>query len=88
MNIQQLSGLALPIVFLVIFYFLLIRPQQKREKTLKEMRSSVKFGDEIVTIGGLIGKVTKVTENDITIEIGSDKTKITLEKWGIARVKS
>lgn len=88
MNIQQLSGLALPIVFLVIFYFLLIRPQQKREKTLKEMRGSVKFGDEIVTIGGLIGKVTKVTENDITIEIGSDKTKITLEKWGIARVKS
>ena len=88
MNIQQLSGLALPLVFLVIFYFLLIRPQQKREKTLREMRSSVKFGDEIVTIGGLVGTVTRVSEDNITIEIGADKTKITLEKWGIARVKS
>lgn len=88
MNIQQLSGLALPLVFLVIFYFLLIRPQQKREKTLREMRNSVKFGDEIVTIGGLVGTVTRVSEDNITIEIGADKTKITLEKWGIARVKS
>lgn len=88
MNIQQLSGLAVPLLFLVIFYFLLIRPQQKREKTLKEMRSAVKLGDEIVTIGGLTGKVTRVSEDDLTIEIGIDKTKITLEKWGIARVRS
>ena len=51
------------------------------------MRSSLKVGDNIVTIGGMVGKIVKIFEDEVTIEIGSDKTKITLEKWGIARVK-
>lgn len=87
MNVQQLSSLVIPFIFLIIFYFLLIRPQQKREKSIKEMRSSLKVGDNIVTIGGMVGKIVKIFEDEVTIEIGSDKTKITLEKWGIARVK-
>ena len=87
MNVQQLSSLVIPFIFLIIFYFLLIRPQQKREKSIKEMRSSLKVGDNIVTIGGMVGKIVKIFEDEVTIEIGTDKTKITLEKWGIARVK-
>ena len=87
MNFQQLSSLVIPFIFLIIFYFLLIRPQQKREKSIKEMRNSLKVGDNIVTIGGMVGKIVKIFEDEVTIEIGSDKTKITLEKWGIARVK-
>lgn len=87
MNVQQLSSLVIPFIFLIIFYLLLIRPQQKREKSIKEMRNSLKVGDNIVTIGGMVGKIVKIFEDEVTIEIGSDKTKITLEKWGIARVK-
>ncbi len=87
MNVQQLSSLFIPIIFLIIFYFLLIRPQQKRDKAIKEMRNSLKTGDNVVTIGGVVGKIVKIFEDEVTIEIGSDKTKITLEKWGIARVK-
>ena len=87
MNVQQLSSLVIPIILLIILYYLLIRPQQKREKSIKEMRNSLKVGDNIVTIGGMVGKIVKIFEDEVTIEIGSDKTKITLEKWGIARVK-
>lgn len=88
MNPQQLSGLLVPLVFVVIFYFLLIRPQQKREKSLKDMRESLKVGNEVVTIGGIFGKIIKVNEESVTIEIGADKTKLVFEKWGIAKVKS
>lgn len=88
MNPQQLSGLLVPLVFVVIFYFLLIRPQQKREKALKNMRESLKVGNEVVTIGGIVGKIIKVNEESVTIEIGADKTKLVFEKWGIAKVKS
>ncbi len=87
MNTQQLSSLVLPFIFIIIFYFLLIRPQQKRDKSIKEMRSSLKVGDNVVTIGGIVGNVVNIIEDEVTIEIGLDKTKIILEKWGIARVK-
>ena len=88
MNMQQLSSLILPFIFIIIFYFLLIRPQQKRDKAKKGMRRSLKTGDSVVTIGGMVGKVVNILEDEVTLEIGSDKTKITLEKWGIARVKN
>lgn len=88
MNPQQLSGLLVPLVFVVIFYFLLIKPQQKREKSLKDMRENLKVGNEVVTIGGIVGKIIKVNEESVTIEIGADKTKLVFEKWGIAKVKS
>ncbi|OPJ56764.1 preprotein translocase subunit YajC [Alkalithermobacter paradoxus] len=84
----QYNGLIMSVVFVAVFYFLLIRPQQKREKELKEMRSSLKVGDEIVTIGGLLGKISKIDEEYVTIEVGNDKTKICVEKWGIARIKN
>ena len=88
MNPQQLSGLLVPLVFVLIFYFLLIKPQQKREKSLKDMRENLKVGNEVVTIGGIVGKIIKVNEESVTIEIGADKTKLVFEKWGIAKVKS
>jgi preprotein translocase subunit YajC len=60
------------IFIIVIFYFLLIRPQQKRVKQHKEMVESVAKGDKVVTQGGLLGKVTKVAENEVTVEIAKD----------------
>ena len=54
---------------------------------LSELSSSVRVGDEIVTIGGILGKVTKVREDDFTIEVGSAKTKLTFKKWAISTIE-
>ncbi|MCK5040774.1 MAG: preprotein translocase subunit YajC [Sphingomonadales bacterium] len=63
----------IPWVFIIIiFYFLLIRPQQKRVKQHKEMVGSVAKGDKVVTQGGILGKVTKVAEDEVTVEIAKD----------------
>lgn len=88
MTAQQLSSFIIPIVFLGLFYVLLIRPQRKKEKAVQEMRNALKIGDHVTTIGGLTGRVIKVTDDTVIIEMGSDRTKITLEKWGIGKVNS
>lgn len=82
-----LLGMFLPIVLMIaVFYFLLIRPQKKREKEAKMMRDSIVVGDELVTIGGVVGKVTKVKDDEITIETGADKNRITFKKWAVNSV--
>ncbi|MBS4534242.1 preprotein translocase subunit YajC [Clostridium sp. D2Q-14] len=80
---DALRAFILPIALLVIFYFLLIRPQQKRDKKVKEMRSNLQVGDKIATIGGIVGKIVKVKEDQVTIEVGSDKTKFEIKKWAV-----
>lgn len=82
----QLQALILPIGFLVIFYVFAIRPQRKKEKQIKEMRSNLRVGDSIVTIGGINGKILKVKDDHITLEVGSDKTKIEMMKWSVGSV--
>jgi preprotein translocase subunit YajC len=73
-----------PILFIiVIFYFLLIRPQKKRDKATQEMRSKVEVGDEIVTVGGLIGRVVSLKDDTIVIETGSDRSKVRIARWAI-----
>ncbi len=81
-----------PILMLVmmvaIFYFILIRPQKKQEKKFKEMLANLQVGDEITTIGGMFGKVTKIKDDSIVMEMGTvEKTAIHLYKWGIKDVK-
>lgn len=83
---ESLQPFILPVVFLVIFYFLLIRPQQKRDKKLKEMRSNINVGDEILTIGGIQGTIITVKDDVIVIESGSAKTKLTIGKWAVGSV--
>ncbi len=83
---EQYSGILLMLGFLAIFYFLIIRPQQKKEKKVKEMRSSLKVGDEVSTIGGIHGKILTVKEDIVVIEVGSDKIKLTMAKWAIGNV--
>ncbi len=85
---EQYSGILLMLGFLAIFYFLIIRPQQKKEKKVKEMRSNLKVGDEISTIGGIHGKIVTVKEDIVVIEVGSDKVKLTMAKWAIGNVLS
>ena len=82
------GGMASPLIMMVlmfvIFYFMLIRPENKRKKEAEQMRSSVRTGDKIVTIGGIVGTVVNVKENRIVIETGADQVRIELEKWAIS----
>jgi preprotein translocase subunit YajC len=66
-----------------VMYFMMIRPQKKRQKEEQEMRSSLEIGDEIITIGGIVGKVITIRDEDIIIETGSDRNKIRLQRWAV-----
>ena len=70
----------------VFFYFFMIRPQKKQEKEANEMRNSLEIGDEIVTIGGIVGQVCSIKSDTITIVTGHDRTKIRLLKSAISKV--
>ena len=75
----------LPILLLiVVFYFMLIRPESKRKKQAAEMRNSLAVGDEITTIGGIIGTICAIKENTIVIETGADRVRIEFTKWAVA----
>lgn len=78
----QLSPILL---MLVIFYFLLIRPQQKRTKQVKEMQNNLQKGDKIVTIGGIHGNVDAIDE--ATVVLSCNNTKITFDRAAIREVK-
>ncbi len=71
--------------FMILIYFLMIRPENKRRKTHQEMISSLEMGDEIVTAGGILGKVSKITDQYIELSI-SDNTKIMIQKTSISAV--
>lgn len=86
MNMQQLQGLIIPIGFLLIFYFFAIRPQRKKEKEIREMRDSLRVGDKVITIGGIRGKIIVAKEDQLTLEIGSTKTRLEVTRWSIGSV--
>lgn len=86
MNSQTLMTF-MPLVLLIfIMYFLLIRPQKKREKAVNAMRSAIKVGDDIITIGGICGKVVKTKDETLIIQVGADKTKFEIMRWSISKV--
>ena len=72
-------------VVLGAMYFLMIRPEQKRKKKAAEMRDSLAVGDEITTIGGMIGKVVSVKDDFLTFETGEDRVRIRVAKWAISK---
>lgn len=74
------------IILIVVFYFMLIRPQRKKEKETREMLAALKVGDNVTTIGGICGKVTAIRDDIITIEVGHDKVKLVFERWAIRDV--
>ena len=71
------------VAMFAIMYFLMIRPQRKRQKEEEQMRGSVDVGDEITTIGGIVGKVVTVKEQNLIIETGADRNKLQIAKWAI-----
>ena len=72
---EGLASLLPLIIILVLMYFLMIRPQNKKDKQIKEMRNSLQVGDEIITIGGICGKIVKTKDETIVIQVGADKVK-------------
>lgn len=72
------------VAMLAIFYFILIRPENKRKKQAQEMRDSLKKGDTITTIGGIVGKVVITTPNTIIIETSEDRVRMELTKWAVS----
>jgi len=81
--IQMLITFVPLILVFVVMYFMLIRPQKKREKEVQKMRSSIEVGDEIVTSGGIVGRVVSLREDSVTIETGSDRSKIRIMRWAV-----
>lgn len=78
------SMIIMLVLMLAIFYFLIIRPENKKKKKADEMRNSLTVGDEITTIGGMIGKIVQVTEDTITFETGEDRVRIQTKKWAVS----
>ncbi|WP_164668500.1 preprotein translocase subunit YajC [Virgibacillus doumboii] len=85
---DMLISLSPIILMFVIFYFLLIRPQQKRQKQVKQMQSDLQKGDAVVTIGGFHGVVHAIDENTVVIQSAGDGPKLTYDRSAIREVKS
>jgi len=69
-----------------LMYFMMIRPQKKKDKQIKEMRDSLTLGDEVITIGGIHGKIVKVNDEIVTLEMSHAKQRVEFSKWAIGSV--
>ena len=83
-----LSSLLPLILMFGIFYFILIRPENKRKKEAEQMRSSMKNGDKITTIGGIVGTVVDIKEDKFVIETSADRVRIEFVKWALSTNES
>ncbi len=81
---QNSQSIIIMVVLLAVMYFMLIRPQNKKDKQDREMRSNLQVGDEIMTVGGIYGKVVRIREDRITIASGAEKTKLEITKTAVA----
>ena len=79
-----ISSILMIVVMIAIFYFMLIRPENKRKKEANEMRESLAVGDQITTIGGIVGTVCAVKPNSVVLETGADRVRIELMKWAVS----
>ena len=79
-----MTSIIMIVAMIAVFYFLMIRPENKRKKEAEQMRSAVKTGDEIVTIGGIIGTVVSVKDDKFVMETSADQVRIELAKWAIS----
>lgn len=83
-----LIGTMLPMILLfVVFYFVLIRPQRKKDKKVKDMLAALKVGDRICTIGGIYGTIVGIKDNDIVLSVGVDNVKLNMTRWAIRNVE-
>ena len=81
---MDIISIVMIVAMLAIFYFLLIRPENKKKKAMAEMRSSLSVGDLITTIGGIVGTICAVKDDTIVIETGADRVRIEFTKWAVS----
>ena len=81
---ELMSYVGMVLAMLVIFYFLLLRPESKKKKALEKMRSELAVGDQVTTIGGIIGTICAVKEESIVIETSADRVRVEFAKWAIS----
>lgn len=79
-----MSSILMIVVMLAIFYFLLIRPENKKKKALNDMRSGLSVGDDVTTIGGIVGKIVHIKDDLVTIETSEDRVRIQFTRWAIS----
>ena len=79
-----MTSIIMIVAMIAVFYFLMIRPENKRKKEAEQMRSAVKSGDQITTIGGIIGTVVSVKDDKFVLETGADQVRIEMAKWAIS----
>ncbi|MCD8108108.1 MAG: preprotein translocase subunit YajC [Oscillospiraceae bacterium] len=79
------SSIIWMVVILVAFYFILIRPQRKKDKQDAEMRKNLQLGDEVVTAGGIVGIICKIEEETVVIETGGDRSRLRVRRWAISQ---
>lgn len=81
-------GMLFPLILMfVIFYFMLIRPQKKKDKKVKEMLAALKHGDRICTIGGIYGTITGIKDDTIELSVSNENTKLVVARWAIRNVE-
>ena len=80
------SMILMLVLMFALMYFMMIRPENKRKKKAQEMRDSLKKGDVITSIGGIVGKIVSVTKDTIIIETSEDRVRMELTKWAVSSV--
>ncbi len=81
---QNVMTILMLVVMLAVFYFMLIRPENKRKKEAEKMRSELAVGDVVTSIGGIVGTICAVKESTIVIESGADRVRVELTKWAVS----
>ena len=81
---QNMSMILMLVLLFAMMYFLMIRPENKRKKKLQEMRESLKKGDTVTTIGGIVGKIVRITNDTIIFETSEGRVRIEVAKWAIS----
>ena len=83
-----MDSIILLVAMIAVFYFLIIRPENKRKKQAENMRNSLKKGERITTIGGLVGRIVQVNDATVVFETSEDRVRIEVAKWGIQSAES
>lgn len=83
-----MESMLLMVAMIAIFYFLIIRPENKRKKQAEQMRNSLKKGERITTIGGMVGKIVQVNDATIVFETSEDRVRIEVTKWAVQSTES
>ena len=84
MGAEAMSTIMMFAVVILVFYFFVIRPENKKKKAMQEMRDALKVGDKIITIGGIVGEVVHIKDENIVIETSADRVRVEFAKWAIS----